>query len=362
MTQGHVLIVRVGAMGDVLHALPAATALRLRFPEVALGWVVDPRWAPLLVSGEGHGPVISEVHLADTRLWSRHPASRATLRSVHHLRQALRHGHYRTVVDVQGTLRSAIVGRLAGNVPRWGFADPRESAARFFYTHQVQRCGPHVVQQNAALLGDALGTELEPALPRLPVDREAELWAERKLTGPHERFALLTPSAGWGAKQWPAERFGQLAPVLREMGYAVLVNAPKQDDPLAAAVVHSSNGAAEVVVSDVAQLVAMVRRAAVVVGGDSGPVHLAAALRVPVVALFGPTDPARNGPWGDGPIRILRDSRSITTYKRHAELDAGLNSIGVNHVADAVQDLLRESGTPDPTPFEKIGRWPEGQR
>lgn len=110
-------------------------------------------------------------------------------------------------------------------------------------------------------------------------------------------------------------------------------------------VVRSSAGTAEIVRGDVAQLVAIVRRAAVVVGGDSGPVHLASALGRPVVALFGPTDPARNGPWGDGRKRILRDAGSVRSYKRSAEVEAGLGRIEVEEVVGAVRAVLNGAGS-----------------
>jgi heptosyltransferase-1 len=123
------------------------------------------------------------------------------------------------------------------------------------------------------------------------------------------------------------------------MGFAAVVNAPRKDDAVAAAVVAASGGAAEMVICNMTGLIALVRRAAVVVGGDSGPVHLAAVLGVPVVALFGPTDPARNGPWGAGPVRVLRDASSVTSYKRSAETEAGLARISVEEVLEVVREM-----------------------
>ncbi len=336
MSAGRVLVVRTGAMGDVLHALPAMAALRRSAPETAIDWAVDPRWAPLLVNEAGTGPVVSRVHLAETKLWSRTPCSRKTMRSVLGLRKALRAGRYESVVDVQGTLRSAVIGWMAEGEELVGFRDPREAGARLLYGRQLDRRGVHVVEQNAALLGGALGMAITPIGVALPVWRKAEEWAEEFGRG---RFALLAPAAGWGAKQWPAERFGALARALREIGFAVLVNAAEISDRLGAEVVRASGGAAAIVESDVTRLVALTRRAAVVVGGDSGPVHLAAALGRPLVALYGPTDPARNGPWGGGPMRILRDSGSVTSYKRNEVVEAGLGRIRVEAVVEAVVEV-----------------------
>jgi heptosyltransferase-1 len=119
----------------------------------------------------------------------------------------------------------------------------------------------------------------------------------------------------------------------------VTVNAPSREDAVANAVVAASEGAARRIVCNVAGLVALLRRTDLFVGGDTGPMHLAAALGVPVVALFGPTDPARNGPWGPGAMRVLRDATSITSYKRNAETEAGLARISVDEVIEAVRGL-----------------------
>ena len=337
-------------MGDVLHALPAVQALREQRPDLRIGWVVDSRWASLLTGpgepGEssGRGPVVDRVHLAETRLWFQAPWSGRTRHSVLALRRELQATRYHAVVDMQGTLRSAVLGRFAGAVRFVGYRDPRETAARWLYRQPLPRLGKHVVEQGAALLGAALGVPLSPARSlRLPVLPEAEAWAMTLVdSSPQpEPLALLAPAAGWGAKQWPAAHFGALAAALADRGWAVRVNAAHDAEPMAMAVVAASGGAARLVCGGVAGLVALTGRAAMVVGGDSGPVHLAAALGTPVVALFGPTDPARNGPWGAGPIRVLRHPDSVTTYKRTAPSEAGLARLEVGTVLEAALAMGR---------------------
>ena len=343
MTPTRVLVVRVGAMGDVLHALPAVAALRASRPEWTIDWIVDPRWAPLLVGADGRSPLLSGVRLAETRLWSRAPVSRQTLASVLQLRRVLRTGRYDAVIDMQGTLRSALLGSFADAKVFGGFADPREAPARLLYKQRIRRRGAHVVQQGAALLGDVLGFPVEPSrsVP-LPVDAVAEDQAERMVAGlgDGEPFALLAPTAGWGAKQWPAVRFGELAQALRARGLRVLVNAPPGGEPVSQAVVAASAGTAWIAPCTLPELVALTRRAAMVIGGDSGPVHLAAAVGIPVVALYGPTDPARNGPWGSGAVRVWRDPGSVTSYKRTTAVEAGLARISVAAVVGAAEELL----------------------
>ena len=332
-----ILLVRVGAMGDVLHALPAVAALHEARPESKIDWVVDPRWAPLLVDRRGSGPVVHRIHLAETTLWSKSPASRATLRSIFELRGALREEVYDLVVDMQGTLRSAVIGRMAGAREFAGYADPRERLAARLYSRRVVRRGRHVVEQGAALLGEACGIALQPGTVDLPHEETADGWAAELVGG--RRTCLLAAGAGWGAKRWPAEKYGALARELQRMGLDVMVNSSHADDLLAATVVEASGGAAHVEVCDVAGLVALMRRVTVLVGGDSGPMHMAAALGVPVVALFGPTDPARNGPWGPGANVVLRNAASVTSYKRTA-MDAGLASLQVDAVVKALRGLI----------------------
>src|ERR1700679_2450504 len=136
-----ILIVRVGAMGDVLHALPAVAALRLARPDWQIDWVVSSRWSSLLVNADGNGPIVNRVYFAETKLWSEAPASRATLRSILDLRRALRRERYGLVVDMQGTLRSAVIGWMAGAPQFAGYSDPRESLAARFYKQTLTRRG-----------------------------------------------------------------------------------------------------------------------------------------------------------------------------------------------------------------------------
>jgi heptosyltransferase-1 len=332
------LIVRVGALGDVLHALPAAAALRAARPDWTIDWVVDPRWTPLLVNGEGRGEIVDRVHLAETRMWSAAPFSWKTMRSVTRLRRELREERYDVVVDMQGTMRSAVIGRFARAREFTGYENPREAAAAHLYRSTRRRIGKHVVDQGAALLGAACSIALEPAAVKLPREQWADNWAA-ELAG-DRKLCVVAASAGWGAKQWPAERYGALARELRAMGLVPLVNAAKKDDAIAASVVAASGGAAEMVVCNVAGLIALLRRTSLLVGGDSGPTHLAATLGIPLVAMYGPTDPARNGPWGTGPMRVVRGMGSVTSHKRVAEIDAGLARITVDEVVREAKELV----------------------
>jgi heptosyltransferase-1 len=333
-----ILIIRVGAMGDVLHALPAVAALRRARPEWTIDWVVTPHWSPLLVDGKGKGPAVRRVELAETKQWSKAPASSATMRSILKLRSALRGESYDLAVDMQGTLRSAVIGRMSRSGQFAGYSDPREAVAARFYKTKLERKGRHVIDQGVALLGEACGVTLQPEGVALPHEEWADDWAAEVVGD--RRVCVLAASAGWAAKCWALENYGALAIELKAMGMDVVVNAPRKDDAVAVAVAEASGGAARVVVCNVTGLIALMRRTALLVGGDSGPTHLAAALGVPLVGLFGPTDPERNGPRGPGAKRVLRDAASVTSYKRSGTADVGLAKISVEAVLEAVRGLI----------------------
>src|SRR5215469_13510957 len=343
-----VLIVRIGAMGDVLHAMPAVAALRQAHPEWEIGWVVEPRWLPLLRAGHAlergpQMPLVDRTYVASTRAWKKRPFSKKTIGEVRSLVRQLQRERFDLGVDMQGAIRSAAIGRLARVEKFVGPAKPREPEARWLYSERAQIRAQHMIEQGCKLLGAAVGERLIPTEVALPVDTHAERHCDALFdnVSPHgEKFALIAPSAGWGAKQWPAERYGAVAKELGETGHRVLVNAATSHDGLAHQVAEASGGRATIVPTSIAQLIALTRRASVVIAGDTGPLHLAAALRRPVVAIFGPTDPARNGPYGTA-ARVLRSASSQTDHSRHAAPEQGMLEITVSEVVGAALELLR---------------------
>jgi heptosyltransferase-1 len=233
-----------------------------------------------------------------------------------------------------------VVGRMAGAGVFAGAAKPREGAAAWLYGRRVTLSATHVVERGCELLGAAVGETLRPAKVALPVDSAAESWCD-DLLACGERFVMMAPTAGWGAKQWPTERFGEVAAELGRAGFRTLVNAASLGDGAGMRVVAASGGAALLVPCSIGQLIAVVRRAGVVIAGDTGPLHLAAALERPVVALFGPTDPARTGPFADeASARVLRHGSSGTDHSRRAETEEGLMQITVAEVVEAALELL----------------------
>jgi heptosyltransferase-1 len=352
-----VLIVRIGAMGDVLHAIPAVAALRERHPDWRIGWAIEPVWSELLeaeskvhdvawrtAGRDSRRPLVDLWSSVPTREWKRRPLSLKTLGDIAGLRRELRGDRYDVCVDMQGSIRSAMVGRMAGARVFAGPAKPREAPAAWFYGKKIKVSATHMVEQGCELLGAAIGETLRPAKVTLPVDPAAECWCDELLANVSKRFAVIAPTAGWGAKQWPEERYGSVARALRLVGFCTLVNAASPEDAVGRRVVEASGGAATLVPCSVGQMIALVRRAGVVIAGDTGPLHLAAALERPVVGLFGPTDPARNGPYGTGPYttkaRVLRHGSSRNDHTRRQRTENGLMQITTDEVVEAALAML----------------------
>jgi len=343
------LVVRLGAMGDILHALPAVTALRLAHPDWIIDWVVEPRWRALLAAEGSTGrqtaqnsaqPLVDHLHFAATKQWRKSPFSRQTLHEFKALRSALRAGKYDAVIDLQGAIRSALLARLAGCRRLIGGAEPWERAARWLFSERVATHGVHVIEQDVELVSAIAGDALVPVAPWLPVDPAAERWADEILPPITSQIAvLINPGAGWGAKRWPVERYAAVAQSLIVLGCRILVNIGPGEEPLAEVLVRQTGGAATPLACTLAQLIALTRRIALAIAGDTGPLHLASALGRPVVGIYGPTDPSRNGPFGTH-FKVLRSPESRRDHTRYAAPEAGLLSIQPGDVLRAADALL----------------------
>jgi heptosyltransferase-1 len=336
-------------MGDILHALPAITSLRQAHPGWVIDWVVEPTWCALLTGdctsanttrGSAQ-PLVDRLYLAAAKAWGREPLSRKTRREIIELRRALRATDYDAVVDMQGAVRSAALARMTGSRRRIGESRPREWAARWLFTERIATHGTHVIEQDVELASAIAGDDLAAVQPLLPVDPEAEAWCDRLLAGPGKPTVLLNPGAGWGAKRWPVERYAAVAARLAGRGLRVVVNGGPGEEALLEAIQNQSGGAAQPLDSTLAQLIALTRRVVLMIAGDTGPLHLACALGRPVVGIYGPTDPARNGPFGTR-SRVLRSPGSRRDHSRRPEPEAGLLTITPEAVLQAADELLSE--------------------
>ena len=347
-------------MGDILHALPAITALRKAHPSWRIDWAIEPRWRPLLTSEAedtpqepGHvparsvaRPIVDRIHPVPAKEWGKRPFRRETWAEIRALRSALRAAEYDAVLDVQGSIRSAVVARFSSCRRIVGEEHPREKPAKWLFTERIATAGSHVIEQDFELATALAGDLLETAAPELPVDPQAEQWCNQL---PEVRDALwigkpvvlLHPGGGWGAKRWPPDRYGALAEEFTRRGGVTLINAGPGEESLAAEVLAAANGYASVVSCSIAQLIALTRRVSLVIGGDTGPLHLACALGKPVVGIYGPTDPQRNGPYGTR-FRVLRNPESRQDHSRRAQPEAGLLTISPREVIAAAAELMLE--------------------
>lgn len=349
---------RLGAMGDILHALPAVTAVRAALPQCHIGWAIEPQWTALLKAESADAetirgpqmPVVDTLQVIPAKQWARQPLSMRTLREIRNARQQLRAGRYDLAIDLQGAVRSAWIARMTKATRLVGEDTPREPLARWLFSERISTTGIHVIEQAREVVAAALRPVTSKAIPQcaaqLPIDPEAEAWcgawlAEHQI----KRFAVMNPGAGWGAKRWPAERYGAVARELGQFGITTVVNAGPGEEPLAEVVRSIASDSVFVMTGSIGRLTSLLRRASLFIGGDTGPLHLAAALAVPVVGIYGPTDPARNGPY-ETTSRVLRHAASIRDHTRRAEPEWGLLTISVEDVMVAVRKVLHSSSSP----------------
>jgi heptosyltransferase-1 len=335
-----VLLVRLGALGDLVHALPFAAALRAAHPDARIDWLVDVRYRALL----DLVPILSERLALSTRALSGPTTLAAVVRR-------LRLASYDIAFDAQGLIKSALLARLSGAARIIGFARPalREPAAGMFYTESGGTGGGrHLIDKTASLLRavgvDALAAsswqfplELKPSpVPActrelLGIDREAP-------------FVLMNPGAAWPNKRWPPDRFATLARELQArhgMRSAVLWG--PGEETVAAQIARASAGAAQMApATSLTDALALAREARLLVSGDTGPTHLAAAVGTPIVGIYGPTDPARNGPWHPDDICVSRFAVCACHHQRrcHQPERWCLTEIAVRDVLEAVDQRL----------------------
>jgi len=308
-----------------------------------IGWVVEEAMAPVLA---GH-PDLDELLTVRLRAWGKRPFAPSTLRGLAGFLTALDRFAPDVVLDLMGNHKAGAIAALTLADRRIGaaWADRREPSSGVWINEPVVPRGTHAVDRMLSLL-DALG------VPPKPADFAPEKLFLTATPEPAEPFALLHPGAGWGNKIYPPDRWGEAARRLRELtGISTLVAAAQGEESLAAAVEAAGGGAVRIVpAGDLPTLAALIRRSRLVLGGDSGPTHLAHALGVPVLMLMGPTDPARNGPYG-APGRALSKILPCSfCHRRFGETKACLLEIPPERVALRAAEMLARSASP-PSPI-----------
>jgi len=335
-----ILIVKPSALGDVVHALPFLGALKGRFPDAEIHWVVARGFHDLL---EDH-PMIHKLWIIDKDQWKKTAKLKETLFALRHLFIELQKEQFDLVADLQGLFRSGIISQFSGTSLRIGFEEAREGS-RFFYTHRV--LGGRAIHaidrylKMAAFLGcdtSDLSFPFPPSPPSL-----ADTALMRSLP---EDYAVIAPSAGSKVKRWPAERLGQLA---ARLPIRSIVVTGKADASIAREVVEASKGQAVSLAgrTNLKELVEIIKGAKWFISPDTGPMHIAAALGVPVFALFGPTSPLRTGPYGSMNTVIRANLPCSPCYRRKPCRDwKCMDAITVDEVYRTLRDRMKEMGIP----------------
>jgi lipopolysaccharide heptosyltransferase I len=336
----HIALVKLSSLGDVVHALPVARAVRTWWPRAELTWVVERREQAIL---EGNAD-LDHVVPVDTRLWRREfrraAGAPAVIAKVRGLVRRLRRARFDMALDLQGLWKSGIITALTRAPIRAGLAAPycRERANAWFTNRHVTPppTAGHVVEQYLAVAG-ALGIDLGAiGPPTFPIARapEAEAaigrWLEEEGVKPGTPLVLLNPGSGGAHKRWALEAFRRVGEELAvRLGARVAITWGPGEEPLARAIAHGMRTGALVPPStSIVEMIALFRRATLLAGGDTGPVHVAAVLGVPTVGLYGPTSARRNGPYGP---------RVATIQSPTGQMDG----VSVDAVLGAAQRLLR---------------------
>jgi heptosyltransferase-1 len=330
------LIVRLGALGDVVHGIPVAAALRHEFPSCRIDWMVDPRYVELLDLVKG----LDRRVPVDPRAIRRGEGRRRFRETLRELRAA----DYDAVIDLQGLLKSAMLARSVRGRRTIGFPRKhlREKLARLFYTHAPDPGdATHVIYKNLALLAPLTVTDRRLRFP-IDIPQTSTVIQVVKRFEP-DGYVLINPGAAWPNKQWPPERFGEVAAgIRRDFEWRSLVLWGPGEQDLAHGVAAASGGAADAAPpTTITDLVGIARSARLMISGDTGPLHIAGAVGTPIVALYGPTRPDRNGPWDLSDVTISRVDRCSCVYERTCrKSERCIDDIGVAEVMSAVHRRL----------------------
>ena len=337
--------IRLSSIGDIVHTLPAVAALGQARPEAEIHWAVEERYAALL---EGN-PFVHRTLCFDTLGWRRSWRSAATVSEATRRIRGLRQQKYDVAIDFQGLVKTGFLARLSGAGERLGLAERwlREPLAAAWYTDRVSAAGRiHAIEESLALAERLGAPHLERAQWLFPLPRTAaaDRAVEQRWQSLGRRdFMMMNPGGGWIAKRWAPENFARLLQCLeREWpGHFLLTGSPAEEPVIQEIIRRAGSPRASYFPANLVELIALARRARLFIGGDTGPLHLAAAVGTPIVALYGPTHPARNGPFSSEDIAL--SNLGPIDHTRRAPKPAYLPGITVESVRDAVRERWRRA-------------------
>ncbi len=324
------LIVKPSSLGDVVHSLPFLNAMKTCFPDTEIHWVIAKGLEGLL---DGH-PMIDKLIIINKDLWKNLSRAGSTLKEIRELFRQLRHEKYDVVVDLQGLLRSGLITRATHAPLRIGFQEAREGS-RFFYTRKVKGGRNIHAVDRYMKIAEELGCAVQERVFSFPPSGGNE---NRKPVA-RSPYAVLVPGARWKTKIWPAGNFGSLA---SKLPFGSVVIGSSADRAIADAVVSHSDGKAISVAGQTSlqQLIEIMRSSEMVITNDSGPMHIAAALNIPVIAIFGPTSPERTGPYGKGNLVLQSEAACVPCFKRECVDTHCMKEITPEMVYQKVLEIL----------------------
>jgi heptosyltransferase-1 len=342
----NILILRLSSLGDILHTLPAFAGLRAAFPNARIDWLVADRFQFLLSAVPG----IHELHALDTSGLLRLPQKRASWRGLWDLIRNVRAQHYDISIDFQGLLKTAFLGSLSGSRIRLGFSKDlvRERPAHWFYhrTLEKPKREVHVVALNQ-MLAELAGAQPAPISCNFLVSEEDRRYIDSLLVKRQlADYIVINPGGGWPTKRWSPERYGGLAKRIQaNLGLPVVVTTGPGEEAMYQTIAEQCGSIAphHFPISFL-QLIPLLQKARLLVGGDTGPFHLACALGTPVVGIFGPTSPVRNGAWRDSDATLTRALPCSACYARACPTHTECMDIPVDEVLAAVIRRLENQG------------------
>lgn len=341
MSFERILVVKMSALGDVIHSLPVSHALKQAFPNAHVTWVIEKAFSDILLEN----PYVDEVLIFEKKKFK---SFAGFMRNLLPLKRTLKAGYYDTALDLQGLFKSAAIVWLSGAKNRLGFCNMRE------LSDKVSRpvCGPHVhdhVVERYLDVVRALGVQVGPVkFPIIITDSEAvKARQNMKFAGldPNQKYAVLALGAGWPNKKWPVAYFSALSDQLFSQGVIpVLVGGPSDqllaDEMIPQTTIPPINLIGK---TSLKELCYVIQNAQILVGGDTGPMHLAAAMGTKVVALFGPTDINRNGPYGQAQNALTIQADCAGCWKRICPKNRDcLSQLPVHQVWQKVQEVLEK--------------------
>lgn len=317
-----ILIVKPSSLGDVVHSLPFLNAVKTCFPKAEIHWVIAKGLETLF---EGH-PMIDKLVIIHKDMWKKITHAQRTVKEIRSLLKILKQEKYDLVIDLQGLLRSGIITKATNAPIRVGFREAREGS-RLFYTHKVKGGKDIHAVDRYLRIAAYLGCDISDV--RFPFPSPSILSLDQSLLS--ENYAVIIPGARWKTKIWPAEKFGKLA---SKLSLKTVIVGGKSEIEAADTIVSLSQSTSLSLAgkTGIKELVEVIRNAQFVVSNDSGPMHIAAALNIPVLAIFGPTDQKRTGPYGKGHTIIRQDVTCAPCFKKTCTDMKCMNDLSVEKV------------------------------